>query len=264
MENSFYKNTEHLQLLISHNSTHYPDKKFNYIYQPSLLLEEAEVFEDGFKRLMRKKLKLDLEDQLLHQKAPNLQKLYLDNKERIHAKKPWILITINPKEGTWKEVWKDMFHIKSWIWLKSALITVEQRGEDEQSAGRLVHFHLLLQDYDNEPKKIQKRFFEKFKNFVGNIKHVDIRKVKHEWKKDKVDYLSGNKCDEDKLLKQKMDKVFRRREGLENLYSLDSLPTSESKPRGGARVGAGRKRGRPKKPEVANISISPTNTIIEF
>ena len=260
MENAFYKSLAHLEFLRNHNMEFYPDTKFKYIYSPDILAETAEMYEDAFKREMRKKVKFDLEDQILLETAPHLQKIYDENKERKKQKKPWILVTINCKEGTWKEIFRDLFHIKSWIWLKKALITVEQRGETEQTAGRLVHFHLLLQDYENEPKKIQKRFFEKFKNFVGNIKHIDIRTVKHEWKQDKIDYLSGKKLDEDKLKKQKMDKIFRSKNGLENIYSLDSLPTSESKPRGGARVGA----GRPKKLKIPTLEISPKITEIVF
>lgn len=253
-----YNNAKQLVEFMGHTEGFEPTNQIQkFVWTPDITVIKQAMLDDALEREIRKKVKLDLEDGISH---PIVQDIYNNNTERRKQKKPWILITINCKEGTWKEIWKDLFHIKSWIWLKKALITVEQRGETEQTAGRLVHFHLLLQDYDNTPKKIQKRFFDKFKKFIGNIKHIDMRTVKHEWKQDKIDYLSGNKVDEDKLQKQKMDKIFRSNNGLENIYSLDSLPTSESKPRGGARVGA----GRPKKLKIPPIEISPKNTEIVF
>lgn len=260
MEKAFYKSLAHLEFLRNHNMEHHKDTKFDYIYSPDILAETAEVYEDAFKREMRKKTKLDLEDQALHENAPHLQKIYNDNKERKKKRKPWMLVTINCKDGEWMKVFKELFHIKSWIWLKKALITVEQRGETEATSGHLPHFHLLLQDYENEKGKIQRRFFDKFKNSVGNIQHIYVNVVKHEWKQDKIDYLMGKKLDNDKLEKQKIDIFWRKNNGIDPWYSLDSLPTSESKPRGGVRIGA----GRPKKLKISPLLLSSKKTEIVF
>ena len=226
-------------------------KDIEWVYEPNVINEAAEAYEYTYKQLMKKKVKMDLQDKLLNTKAPELQKLHTEIVERKKLLKPWILVTLNCKEGTWKEIWKNIGHLKTWIWLRKALITVEQRGDTEDAAGKLVHFHLLLQDFDKEPGKIRTQFYEKWKHCFGNPKHVDVTKVKHEWKQDKIAYLTGGKVDSEKLAKQDIDKIFRKKFRLEEHYSLDSLPTSESKPYTGVRKGAGRKPGpgRPRKPD---------------
>lgn len=241
------------------------DESIHSILDPDDTAEEFKAMEDIYHRLMKKKIKYKLMKNEL-ERCPKLQKLYNEVEQTKDEMKPWILVTINCKEGEWIEVFTKLKHISSWIWLKDALISVEQRGDTEATCGHLPHFHILIKSYDIEcPRqsgakgKCWKRFWDKFGSHCGNEKSIWINRVEHKFKDDKINYLTGKKIDSDKLEKQKIDKFFRKKYGIEPYYTLDTLPTSVSKPRGGIRVGA----GRPKKvkPELEKIQ---KKTLITF
>lgn len=231
-----------------------------FIFSPLVSEEKASMFEEAYKREMRKKINFSLMDNELSHEAPALQKIYNENKLKKEERKPWLLITINCKEGEWQNIWKDIHHLKSTCWLYDAIVTVEQRGDTEATCGHLPHFHILCKKYKIEPKKAHARMWQKWGKYCGDKKHIYVNKVAHEFKEEKLQYVTGGKIDPDKLGKQEIDKKFRKKYNLKDWYSLDILPTSISKPRGGVRVGA----GRPKKVTLTSPVISPKHTLIEF
>lgn len=114
-------------------------------------------------------------------------------------------------------------------WISEYYYTFEQRGESEEECGKGIHTHMLLIDTGKTiPAQVKREIYSSVKSYVGNINHVDVRKVEKDWIEDKLQYMSGEKWDEGKDLKCKIDVLFRQRNNLKEMYSSkrDPGPTS--------------------------------------
>ena len=110
----------------------------------------------------------------------------------------------------------------------------EQRGETEDTVGDGLHCHLLLtrKDIYNHSKfsnrlleqLIKLKINEKYKSVKQLLKMANLnsspfsfQNIKNETVKKKLNYIQGNKNDE-KLLKVQLDKVFRKKFDLQDIY----------------------------------------------
>lgn len=114
----------------------------------------------------------------------------------------------------------------------NACYTFEQRGECIKDIGKGYHCHIICdKDSKLSPAQMQKNVYNTFKNYVGNIKHIDVRLYPTHCRKDKVDYLWGEKWDEGKEASVRLNKIWRGIHQLRNIYGIDiNEKTSDSAP----------------------------------
>lgn len=133
-----------------------------------------------------------------------------------------IFLTINPSS----EVEFDDFKTKvdklvsSTSFIKNAVYTFEQRGTTAREVGKGFHCHILF-DYikGNNPSKIQSNVFQKFNKMCGNKMHIDVRKYPASMREDKIAYMKGDKWDADKSSAVKINKLFREKYSLLEIYA---------------------------------------------
>lgn len=129
-------------------------------------------------------------------------------------------VTINPKEeflGEFVDRVKHVVNTSSYI--QNCAYCFEQRGQTIDEIGKGYHCHMVF-DYKvgNNPSKIQDNLFQRFKNFCGTKHHIDVRKYTADFRADKLKYMAGDKWDIDKSYAVELNKVWRLKEDLLNIY----------------------------------------------
>lgn len=133
-------------------------------------------------------------------------------------------------EHSVEECQKCLFKIIQKKWIKTYYYTHEQRGEILPDLGKGYHVHLLIESKCSKPQsQVHREVYNTAKHLIGNHRHIDCRKVPQTWVNDKIDYLKGNKWDEEKDAKLQMDIIFRDKNGLKNVLPIpapraDPLP----------------------------------------
>lgn len=132
-------------------------------------------------------------------------------------------VTISlPPDSNLEEIKKVMERIvmKKWIQNQKWYYVFEQRGETMETAGDGLHIHLLI--LKNKKRKSQclreiASTFKISKNFVdvreGNTEELYVKRL---------NYLKGDKNDK-KLMKVKIDLLFRQNNNLRDIYTNGSL-----------------------------------------
>jgi len=149
----------------------------------------------------------------------------LREEKRALNKKDLMFITINPKPGVLitefmeyvkKDAHRAMF--RSGIWC------FEQRGKDTLTEGTGLHAHLaLVRDPSYKPSKIHKILAESWlkRGLIGNKKHVDVRAYPLSFMAEKEEYMTGKKWDKDKAQAVEINKAWRVKLGIKNIYVRD-------------------------------------------
>lgn len=211
------------------------------------MMYEAKAMEEMMKSYCRTIIKDKLEKGLMTEEQPFLQKQYNLAQEIKKNKKPFYFITINPKpDSDFKDFIKCVKSVWNWSWINKLHYSIEQRSDNIDEAGKGFHAHFILEDFDNEKGKITKQFTTKFQPFCSPPykNTINIQEKKKEWLKDKIDYIKGFKLDEGKPEKVEVDKLWRKKENIEDYYSFDSLTDKKESNCGGARKGSGRKKAK--------------------
>lgn len=89
------------------------------------------------------------------------------------------------------------------------------------------HVHMLVHQLELSDKDFRKNTKNTFKNLVGNLKCIDIKRVPSDWIQDKIDYLQGNKWDPEKDDMIESDKLKREEFELEPYYAFGSFAPQE-------------------------------------
>lgn len=182
--------------------------------------------------LERHRLRFLLQENLSEEE----KKLYQDikqmrEKEQEQSKKytKYMWICCNPHSLiTLDEFMKIVRKAMSKLWLQQSeyLYVIEQRGETEEEAGKGFHFHALYVKPDNkkycEVIREMERTFNKATD-TSNIHFYRHYGVSEEEFKRKIGYLVSDKADEAKHLKQRMDKYWRPKVGLQDYYSSENF-----------------------------------------
>lgn len=96
--------------------------------------------------------------------------------------------------------------------------SIEQRGSDDSTRGTGLHSHWLV--HTSKPLSEFKRdCLSTLGKYLGNSRHLDIRKYPLEYESDKIQYLKGNKWDPDKESKVVQDRLFRLENNLDDIYT---------------------------------------------
>lgn len=161
--------------------------------------------------------------------------LVLQAVQELHSRKrqlssTHILLTVNVKEEIPLQMMKAKIDkmIKK-KWLTDYIIAVEQRGEDNSSIGKGIHFHALL-PRAIEPARIRKELASTFKSVcdTSNSHCMNIRWLKEKEIPKVINYLKGQKKDSSKSAKTKMDSIYRTLNGLPDLlYPSTSIMAQE-------------------------------------
>jgi len=125
----------------------------------------------------------------------------------------WVTFNPDPKKMT-LEIFKEKIQqviMKKWI--HKGWYSYELSNE-----GRL-HVHMLIQKWSPKPPSHYKReLTNPFKEYIGNNKHIDIRKYLMNIYNEKLEYCKGNKWDKDKKEGVEKTKTFRTKNSLDEIY----------------------------------------------
>lgn len=107
------------------------------------------------------------------------------------------------------------------------LFVLEQRGKDTDEIGKGMHAHILIKHRFPKYCKLKEHFNNNFKSIVGNDKHIYILNCKNVSDVSKrIEYMTGKKNDEEKKIKQDIDKLWRQRWGIKDYYGNMEEPQS--------------------------------------
>ena len=144
-----------------------------------------------------------------------------EDNEKLVQKSRYLFITINTKEDVpLYKLLELMKKLSSKVWIKKYLYVIEQRGETPEQAGLKPHAHILI---DRDGKKYS-QIIREFKSTIGDLVDTEnkscfnIKPCKEEHLKNRQNYMLNDKKDEDKRLKQDMDKIFREKFTIKHYY----------------------------------------------
>lgn len=191
----------------------------NNAYYKSLLKRELDL---------KVKLGLPLPNQMMDAAAKRLKGLeeqyaLVKSKEKALKRKDLFWITINPKPGvTLKALKEQVQQVCSKRCFKYGYYTFEQRGKTLKDMGKGVHCHLaMVRLHHFKPAPIRQAITKKLlkADIIGNAMAFDLRPYPMSWLKEKLEYMSGTKWDEEKDDAVEINKKWRVQNGLKNIYS---------------------------------------------
>lgn len=142
-------------------------------------------------------------------------------KSKIFGQFYWI--TINPKPDIKFEDFKSKVeNFCNHKCVRKCKYTFEQRGRTIDEVGQGFHVHLIADKIPTiRPAEIKRSLKSTFKHMVGNDeRHIRVQLFPNSFLPDKIEYLKGNKHDPMKGDMLAMDKIFREKNALENIYTI--------------------------------------------
>lgn len=274
-----------------------PEEEFT----PMLTKIKWDTIEDVYRGIVRKKIKLDMQDGIFNSnfKISNkiMQEMDKSNRERTKAKKeqtkPCWLITINPRDDVdFNELWNEVVSFTKTVWFSEGYITWEQRGESIEEMGKGMHIHILVVKYNIEFGKFQTNLNRKFGKFINPQKLKETLNIQNK-PRDELEcvideYIMANGKQDEKITKVEIDKLWREKMGLKAYYHFEceigskAGLTTDKKPafkkadgrraNGGKRNGAGPPKGNcnrwknkiPDLPSTNDVEFEYKKKIIEF
>lgn len=108
-------------------------------------------------------------------------------------------------------------------WMQSYVYVIEQRQSDENQPIHGIHCHMIVQRIDIAKSDVIREVYNTCKKVVGSKQSIDVKLLKTQQELDiRLKYILGKKSDEEKQLKQIVDKKFRCQNGLEPYYLQDN------------------------------------------
>ncbi len=164
----------------------------------------------------------------------NIRDRYSENqtlKDRVNQKisKNYLgFFTLNFSQGIpLPEIEKCIAKVITKKWLTKWWYCYEQRGESIETAGDGVHIHFLFYRGSKRPCACKSEILNSYNHLQGRplrkVMDNDMLFYPFEFLDDKIAYMSGHKWDEDKQKKIEIDKMFRDKNKLKNLYSSEDL-----------------------------------------
>lgn len=183
---------------------------------------EQVILED-YKRHYREILASGVIDEIL----PIYKKIH-EEEDKLDdvLKSDYMFITISPQELKMKpfELLKYMERIVKFSWIKRYCYVLEQRfngvpDEKYKELGSGIHSHLLIRK-DYKLSHVKRDINRVFKSINTNIdfkliKEKDLIKVQG--------YMTGDKKEEFKQIKQEQDRIWRDKEGIKHYYGEEFL-----------------------------------------
>lgn len=144
------------------------------------------------------------------------------NEEKVDSRKSkgdYMWMTVNPRMDIALDIFKSSVDraVSSYT-LEKGNYVYEQRSE-EKGIYNGFHVHMIAKR-SKSPSVVEKEMRRYFKDVVGNDKHINISFVSESQMKVKMEYIKGNKKDQNKLSKCQNDVQFRLSYGLLDVYSF--------------------------------------------
>lgn len=163
--------------------------------------------------------------QLLSKMCQNVSNSLTDStiNEMPSGKYLWCTINWDNTKLDLPDIKQQLESIVKHKYIKYFWYNYEQRGKSRVNCGTGVHNHLLFMlDGDFSLSTIKRMIIRKIKSFIGNARHVDLRKT--DFPSDKLEYLQGNKKSpsKDKMIEQ--DDVYRQVHKLKVFYTNYLIP----------------------------------------
>ncbi len=265
----------------------------NEKFIPTLSKIKWDCIEDTYRSIIRKKIKLDMEDGIFDTNFKISNRIMSDihnentrrTKEKMEQEKPCYMITINLSDDKlFNELFNEVISLTRSVWFNEGYITYEQRGECTADMGTGIHCHILMIKYNIKFSLLQKNLTRKFGRFVNLLKLRETlnisNKPRNELDKILDEYIFQNGKQEEKLSKIEIDKEWREKIGIKSNYhfssklgekvglTTDKRPTNQKADgrtrNGGARKGAGAPKGNTNRKSGTKKKDSHENFDIEF
>lgn len=140
----------------------------------------------------------------------------------------YLWLTVNPTpETTFVDFQKYVQKAIAKKWLKSFVYVYEQRGTSQEDMGRGFHLHAIIKKpEDKAPAHCVRELNNTFKKCcdTSNYHCFNTKWIGEEEYKRKLEYILGQKestSENNKQLKQEMDKVWRQMRCIEPYYILN-------------------------------------------
>lgn len=128
----------------------------------------------------------------------------------------WLTFTINPSLFESPELYMERLKKKVEKFTRRKCV-LKALWNYELTANSVPHSHMLIELDPKEP--VAKHKFESgINNTFKDVGYVNIKKCPDDRVPDKVQYILGNKWDEDKVDMVEKDRLWRRSEGIEDIY----------------------------------------------
>lgn len=102
--------------------------------------------------------------------------------------------------------------------MKDNPLVFEQRGKTEDEIGKGCHIHFIANKDSMAKNHLFRELKKIFQSVVGNDLHINIKPCPESWRDDKIAYMKGEKWEESKLDSVKLNKDFREKYNLDNIY----------------------------------------------
>lgn len=163
----------------------------------------------------------------LYEKYNYNAKLETVTERKVTKQYTHIFVTINPPPTLDLKIFINQINkTLSKNWIEGYIYVIEQRGENENELGKGFHSHILIKllnhkkqsEINREIKNTWKKILDIDNYHILNIKFIDDLEQKR-----KQGYILGEKSEDIKHLKQKMDIVFRRNNSIQKYYFLNYI-----------------------------------------
>lgn len=140
----------------------------------------------------------------------------------------YIFLTINPPENKIlpKDLVKLCIKAMSRKFIVKYHFVIEQRGITLKEMGKGLHAHLLFErDIHYKPAIIKRDLKNTFKNCFNKISNhnFNFKKCGKEFYLKRLEYIKGNKTEDGKDIKMKVDKHFRFCKKIKKIYKNKEL-----------------------------------------
>jgi len=177
--------------------------------------EYAELFEE---RSRLNYLFQNCHDEVDREVVKRAFRAVIGHKDRRQSKSDWIFLTVNPKDGDYKNFVdsSNRFHNRAVV--SNYNYCFEQRGEEEGDYHGF-HLHSIFKRV-GKPSHVERQIHEVFNRYVGDPElHIRIKYVSEEEIPKILEYIGGHKRDPEKQKKIDNDKLMRQEYGLKGLYT---------------------------------------------
>lgn len=157
-----------------------------------------------------------------------IQDVRLSLGEKLEKNNPYIWLCVNPGPTVTFNDFKLLVNkMITKVWIKSYVYVYEQRGINEMEVGKGFHLHAIIKRPDDKkPSHCVRELSNTFKKCcdTSNFHFFQTKFIDEDEYRRKLEYILGTKestSENQKDLKQAMDKVFRGKYLLKPFYFLD-------------------------------------------
>lgn len=163
----------------------------------------------------------------LYEKYNYNSKLEIVSTRKVVKQYTHLFITINPPPTLKLDIFINTINkTLSKNWIEGYIYVIEQRGENLEDLGKGFHTHILIKliqhkkqsEINREIKNTWKKILDIDNYHILNIKFIDDAEQIR-----KQGYILGEKSEEIKHLKQKMDIEYRLNNNLQKYYFLNYI-----------------------------------------